>query len=425
MLAVGLAALAGSLSPSPRIATAESPTPRTRPAAADQAIARWTQRTTVAARDPEAWTSLGDAFMQKARETADPAYIRRAEAAYQKALGVAPRHGGALTGMAWVQGALHEFAESVEWARKALAVDPTDPGAHGLLGDAALELGDYDQAFERYQAMLDLRPDLAASSRAARLLWLTGDPRKATWMMGKAANAGAAYAEHTAWARAQLALMLWSQGALLPAEQVLEAALEASPGNHHVLAAMAKVKTAREDHAAAADLYRRALAVVPQLETVVALGDLYARMGQTAEAEKQYALVAVIDRLNRASGVRTDLEMARFSCDHDRDVARAAEEAETIARARKTVYAFDTLAWCAYKAGRDEDARTAVQQALARRTPDAEILFHAGMIHARLGDRATARRFLYQALSLNPHFHPTHATTAAETLARLGGAPAD
>ena len=425
MVAVGLAVLVGSLGPSTRIAGAESATPAARRSAADEAIARWTQRTTVAAQEPEAWTSLGDAFMQKARETADPAYYRRAEAAYQKALEVGPRHVDALAGMAWVQGALHEFEQSVEWARKALAVDPASPPAHGLLGDAALEMGDYDLAFAHYQKMLDLRPDLASYSRGAQILWVTGDQRKAIWMMGKAVNAGAAYAEHTAWARVQLALMLWSQGALLPAEQVLEMALTTTPGNHHVLAAMAKVKTARRDYAAAIDCYKRAIAVVPQFETVVALGDLYAVTGQKDEAEKQYALVEAINRLNRASGVRTDLQMAKFYADHDRNVAQAAQEAEAASHTRKTVYAFDTLAWSYYKAGRYEEARQAIRKALARRTPDAEILFHAGMISARLDDRGTAQKLLYEALSLNPHFHPAHAATAAATLAQLGGRPAE
>ena len=425
MVALGLTVIAGGLGPSARIAAAESATAAARRSAIDEAISQWSQRTTVAAHEPDAWTSLGDAFMQKARETADPAYFRRAEAAYQKALAVGPRHVGALAGMAWVQGALHEFEQSVEWATKALAVHPGYPPAHGLLGDAALEMGDYDLAFEHYQKMLDLRPDLSSSSRGAQLLWVTGNQRKAIWMMGKAVNAGASYTENTAWARAQLALMLWSQGALLPAEQVLDTALKASPGNHHLLAAMAKVKTARMDYRAAIDHYKRALAVVPQFETVVALGDLYAATGQREEAEKQYALVETINRLNRASGVRTDLQMAKFYADHDRNVAQAVREAEAASRTRKTVYAFDTLAWSYYKAGGDEEARKAIRKALAQRTPDAEILFHAGMIYTRLGDRVTAQRFLYEALSLNPHFHPAHAATAAATLAQLGGRPAE
>ena len=47
------------------------------------------------------------------------------------------------------------------------------------------------------------------------------------------------------------------------------------------------------------------------------------------------------------------------------------------------------------------------------------------MIYARLGDRVTAQKFLYEALSMNPHFHPAHPVTAAATLAQLGERPAE
>jgi hypothetical protein len=42
------------------------------------------------------------------------------------------------------------------------------------------------------------------------------------------------------------------------------------------------------------------------------------------------------------------------------------------------------------------------------------------MIHARLGDRVSAQRYLAQALSLNPSFNPVDAPLAAATLADLG-----
>jgi tetratricopeptide (TPR) repeat protein len=424
VVALGLALLAASHGPWDGIASAEPATAAVQRSASDAAVTRWTERVKAAPDDGEAWILLGDAFMQKARESADPSYYRRAEAAYQKALSGGKLPVGALVGLAWVHGALHDFEQSSEWARKALKIDSNSGAAHGLLGDAAREMGDYDTAFEHYQKMLDIRPDLASYSRGAQLLWVIGDTRKAVWLMDKAVKAGAPYAENTGWARAQLAMMLWSQGALLAAEQTIEAAREVTPRNPDVLAAVAKLKATRGDYAAAIDHYQQAIAIVPRLETVIALGDAYAVTGRKADAEKQYALVETINRLNRASGIRDDLHMLKFYADHDRNLAQAIEEAESIFRTRKNVYAADTLAWCYYKAGRYEEARKTVQKALARRTPDAEILFHAGMIYAKLGDRAQAQKYLYQALSLNPHFHPRHAATAAATMSELGARPA-
>ena len=47
-----------------------------------------------------------------------------------------------------------------------------------MIGDADQEIGDYDAAYAHYQAMLNLRPDLASYSRGGHLLWLTGDSAK-------------------------------------------------------------------------------------------------------------------------------------------------------------------------------------------------------------------------------------------------------
>ena len=429
-VAGGVAAAARAAAAEPSRATpADAPASEPRaaddratPAASDREIARWSARVTRVPTDADALVALGDAFAQKARETADASYYGRAEAAFEKARALRPERPGALIGLAWVAGARHEFEQSAEWARKALALDPTLASAHGLLGDAALELGEYDEAAEHYQRMLDARPDLASYSRAAQLLFTIGDARKATWMMRKAIDAGAPYAENTAWARAQLALMLWQTGALVPAEQLLREALARTPDSAHLLAAMGKVATARGDHRAAIEHLRRAVALAPHHDSVVALGDVLAVAGQRDEAERQYALVKAIARLNRAAGVRGDLELARFRADHGQDLEWAVREAEAVYRTRRTVHAADTLAWCYYQSGRTEDARRLIARALGRRTPDARMLFHAGMIHARLGDRAAAQTYLYQALSLNPRFHPREADVAAATLAELGSA---
>ena len=51
----------------------------------DQTIDRLTARTREHRQDRAAWTALGDAFMQKARETADASYYGRAEQAFERA----------------------------------------------------------------------------------------------------------------------------------------------------------------------------------------------------------------------------------------------------------------------------------------------------------------------------------------------------
>ena len=152
------------------------------------------------------WVTLGDLLAQRQRDSADPKFYDFAEMAYGHALLLQPRSSGAMSGMAWVTGGRHVFDESTRWAEKAIEVDPGNAAAVGILGDAEVELGDYDQAFEHYQTMMDLRPDLSSWSRGAHLLWLTGDKTNAIWLMERAIKAGAPFAENTAWCRAKLAM---------------------------------------------------------------------------------------------------------------------------------------------------------------------------------------------------------------------------
>jgi tetratricopeptide (TPR) repeat protein len=430
--AIGLAAIAGTWAfrrphggetktAAPATAEALAAIPEaTGNSLADKTIAKWSAQVRQKPDDDRAWAVLGDALMQKARETADLSYYGHAEKAYRKALDVKPKRVAALTGMAWVNGCRHEFEKSIAWANRAIALDPRDNEAFGLIGDANVEMGDYEAAFKNYQRMLDIRPDISSYSRGAHLLHLTGNNKKAIWLMVKAVRTGAPYAENTAWCRAQLALMFFSRGALPPAEQTLKAALELTPNNYQVLAAMGKIKAAQKDYRAAIACYKRSIAIVPQHDSLVALGDLYALTGKPQEAEKQYALVETIHQLQKANGVRGDMQIAQFYADHDRNLPEALQEAEAEYTTRRNVYAADTLAWCYYKNGRYEEARSLIRQALRVNTPEARFLYHAGMIANRQGDRAAAQMYMYHALSLNPNFNPIQAAEAVETLRQIG-----
>ena len=386
----------------------------------DGEIARAADQTTRTPARDTAWTALSDAFMQKARETSDAAYYSRAEAAYRKALGVNPKCVDALAGMAWVEGGRHAFEESREWATKALAIDAKYAAAYGLIGDAAVEMGDYDEAFDQYQKMLDVRPGLPSYSRSAHLLHVTGDTRRATWLMAKAVAAGSPYAENTAWCRAQMALIYFSDGAYLPARQVLEEGLRLAPGDYHLLAAMGKVMAGMKDYKTAIDYYSRAAAIAPQQDLVAALGDLYAVTGQPQEAQKKFALVESIASINKANRVKGDMITARFYADHDIHLEEALRMAQEEYKTRKSVYAADTLAWVCFKNGDLTNARKYIALALKQNTPEALFHFHEGMIYSKSGDVGRARQSLYEALSLSPNFDPVYAPIAMGTLHELG-----
>ena len=367
----------------------------------------------------------GDALMRKSRESLDGRLYAEAESAYLQALALDRENEAAMVGLAWVYNSEHSFDAGKDWAQKALARNPQLPHAHALLGDAAVELGDYDDALEHYQKALDIRPDLSTYSRAAHLLWVTGDTRKARWLMNKAIAAGSSDAGNIAWCRAELALMSFQDGALLPAEGQAEMALREAPTNHHVLAVMGRIKMAKKDYAAAIDFYQRSINITPNHDSLVALGDLYALSNRPEQAEEQYKRVVALQNSatnhSHGGGVHShgDAQLARFYADHGRNLKEALRQAELAYATYKNVFVADTLAWCYYQNGDYENARRTIRKALRHKTPDASLLYHAGMIYSKTGDIGTAQKYLYQALNLNPNFHPRHPTTAAETLKAL------
>lgn len=388
----------------------------------DSEIARLKANAKTKPNDAKAWVQLGDALMQKARETAEPNYYDYAEKTYVKGLSLAPQDPEALLGMAWVTSTRHQFAESITWAKKTLAIAPRLHAAHGLIGDAYVETGDYENAFQSYQTMLDIRPDVSSYSRGAHLLYLTGDLRKAIWLMDKAVKAGGPYAENSAWCRAQLADMYLSEGAVLPARQTVEPAIKLTPDNYHLQAEMGKIKEFQGDLKGAIAAYEKAVAITPQHVALVELGDLYAATGDKAKAEAAYAQAEKTHDHHMVKGLKDELYMARFFVDHDRQKERALKIAEGRSDTTNPMDA-ENVAWVFYKCGKFADAKTMINKALSKGTPDAMRLYHAGMIYAALNDRFPAQEYLQRAVDLNPHFSLSGTPDALAKLQELGSKP--
>ena len=333
---------------------------------------------------------LGDAYVQKARETGDAKYFTLAEDALRKALAIAPESSGATRHLAYVLYSRHAFQEAAAVAEKAIALDPTDSHALGILGDAQLEVGQYADAERTYQRMVALDEDLYALSRRAGLRSVRGDVEGAVADLERAIDDGKSAnrpAESVAWTQWQLATEHWNVGRLGAAEAGYQAALATYPGYHRALAGLAHVRAAQGRRDEAAALYRRAIEVVPQPDYVAALGDLLARAGRHEEARRQYELVEYIGRLSALNQALYNRELASFYLDHDTKLEEALALARRELDVRRDVYAHDLLAWALYKNGQPEPARAAMAEALRPGTRDARLFYHAGHDRARARER--------------------------------------
>jgi tetratricopeptide (TPR) repeat protein len=366
----------------------------------------------------DGYTLLGGAYLQKARETGDPSFYGRAETALAKSLSLDPANSDTLVQLGVLALARHQFGDALAYGRRAHDVNPYESAALGVIGDAQVELGRYDEARETFQAMLDLRPDLASYARVSYMRELHGDIAGAIEAMRRAVI-GATGSEAHAWTQVQLGHLYFLSGDLAAAQKEYERTLFQRPDYLHARAGIARVKAAQGDYTGAAAIYEAITRSVPLPEYVIALADVQRAAGDTAAAQQTEALVQAMDRLFRENGVNTDLEMALFHADRGIDVDQTVEDARRALATRPSIHAWDALAWALHQAGRHEEALTAADQALRLGTRDPLMRYHAAMIALALGQAERARAELQIATSQNPRFSVRYADEATQTLRRL------
>jgi tetratricopeptide (TPR) repeat protein len=370
----------------------------------------------------QGWSYLGAAFLQRVRENGDPSNYARAEEAFEKALELDPNNFQAVSGMGGLELARHRFRQALEWGERGRELNAYNAGIYGVLGDAYLELGEYDAAFEHFQTMVDTRPDLSSYARVAYARELLGDRAGAKENMQAAVNAGAAGSEARSWALAQLGNLNFDEGNFTAARDAYQASLQNWNDYPYARGGLARVSAAEGDYAQAIATYTRLIDTIPLPEFVIALGDVYAASGDTANAEKQYALVDAMQALFQANGVDTDAELALYNADHAIDLDTTLALAKRAYENRPGIPVADTLAWTYYQTGDFENAKVMMERALALGTQNALMFFHAGMIHYKLGDASTAKSYLRRAMELNPRFSVRYAGPAQETLSELEAA---
>lgn len=365
---------------------------------------------------------LANAYLQKVRENGDPSLYAKAEELVDRAEKLEPRDPELFATRGILALARHDFAGALESGEQALALNPDTARYYGIVGDAQIELGRYEEAVGSYQEMINHRPDFNSFSRVAHARELYGDPDGAVEAMQDAVDAGAAVPENKAWAYVQLGNLEFTTGNLDEATKDYALATQTLMNYPPALAGQARVAAASGELERAAALYQQAFNRMPLPEYAIALGDVYAEMGDRREAQEQYELVRVIDSLFRANGVNTDLEIALFYADHGLELETSLEKARSAYGARPSIHAADVLAWTLYKTGNYEEARRYASESLRLGTRDPLKFFHAGMISKALGKDDQAREYLRQAEDLNPQFSVLHADAVESALEELEAA---
>ncbi|GIH17734.1 tetratricopeptide repeat protein [Rugosimonospora africana] len=374
-------------------------------AQAGAAIDRAQQRLRLVPGDYTTWAALGSAYLEQARITADPSYYPKAEGALTKSLQLrGTDNPAALTGLGALANARHDFAAAAARARQALAVDPYQADAYGVLTDALTQLGDAAGASDAVQRMLDLRPGLSSLTRASYDLEQHGRLTEAQDLMTQALHNAVDPAD-IAFCRYQLGELDWQNGRLGGADAQYTAGLAADPGYLPLREGRAKVAAARGQTGAALTGYAELTRVYPSPAYFLEYADLLRAAGQPTQADAQVALAAAAQQLFTANGGIDDLTGSALALAQGR-TADAVRLATREWQRRHFADVADALAWALHGNGQDATALSYARQAGALGARNAKYSFHLGMIERALGDASAARTDLARAMSLNPNFSP-------------------
>jgi tetratricopeptide (TPR) repeat protein len=358
-------------------------------------------------------------YLQKVRETADYSYLDLAARITSTLLDedsgdmLARRLDNEINMMK------HEFRRVAASAEDLTKLAPSDPGPWGNLGDALMELGEYERAGQAYQRMFAVRPGLESYNRLAYFKFVTGDPAAAVQLMKLAIEAGSRIPEPIAWCYNELGDMYFKTGRTNEARAAYLEAIRLFPGAHKAHYGLGRVLAGDGKLAEAAVSVKRSQSIVPMVEYAGELEQIYQRLGKPDEAKKQQALIDVVDKLSRARGETANRVLALIYIGEGRKLEDAAQLTENELENRNDVYTLDAVSWVYYTQKNYDDAAKMSVKALRFQTTEPAFYYHAGMIAAAEGRNGDARKMLQRALELNPHFDLNQAPEAERVLKTL------
>ncbi len=362
-------------------------------------------------------TELATYYIKKARETGDFSLNVKAETLVEKALQFDATDATARKLKASVHLIFHRASEALETAKKLNAEFPNDDFVYGILTDANIELGNYKEAAESAQKMVELKPGVSSYIRVANLRSLHGDFNGAVEMFKNAAHlADSTDKEAQSWCLVQLGDEFWKNGKYAEAEKSFDDALQIFPNYYPAIAGKARIRAAQNDFETALKLLFDANDRAQNVETTILLGDIYTKQGFSEKAQQQYDLVEVIVKQNN---INDQKRLALLWADHDVRLDEALAITKHESELQKDIFTNDVLAWCLYKKGQLTDAKAAITNALSLKSNDARILYHAGMIEKDLGNAKEAKELLQQALKINPMFDLIQSEKAQKALSEL------
>ena len=357
---------------------------------------------------------LAQAYMQEGRITGNhPYYDGAAMELLDQVLKANPEDFEALCCKSSLCLTQHHFAQGLGLAEQAVKLNPNSGFVYGLLTDANVEMGHYDEAVKMADKMNALRPDLPAYARVSYLREIYGDMPGAIQAMDMAVKAGYTGLEQTEWTRVALGHLYEVNGDTAKARQYYQIALYVRPGYAYALAGLGRMAAARKDYPKAIKFYQEARITVKDYAFADELTDLYRLNGQPDEAKKMagesidmLASAAKEADSNEQMGHYADRELAYAYLKTD-ELDKALEHAKIeYARRPDNIDVNETMAWVLYKRGQYAEAQKYMQVARRTGSKNPVLLCRAGLILTKTGKTAEGQALIENSLKTAPYLNP-------------------
>ncbi len=360
-------------------------------------------------KDYKSMLQLSQAYIQESRVTGDHGYYDKAALQLlDKVIEAEPNNFEALCCKATVLLSQHHFAEGLEVAKKALPINPDNAFIYGILCDANLELGNYDEAVKMADKMVSVRPDIRSYSRVSYLREIYGDIPGAKQAIKLAMAAGYPGLEQTVWTSCVLGHLHESTGSLDSAEYVYKVALQERPEYAFAIAGLGRIAKAKGDYKEAIMLFEKAKTNIIEYSFSDELTDLYRLNNEMEKAEKNAQ--EVIEMLGPGEDVEGENGHGHYA---DKELAYAYLKINDVDNALKhalleyerrpdNIDVSETLAWVKYKKGDFVEANKLINTALKTNSKNPILLAHAGLIKIKAGETEKGKAFIKTALESNP-----------------------
>ena len=367
--------------------------------------------------DNKAKLQLAMAYVQESRVTGDHAYYDEATLRLvAEVLEKEPQNFEALSIKATVLLSQHHFSEALTESLNVVKLNPDAAFGYGLLCDAYVELGNYDEAVKSADKMNELRPDLRSYSRIAYLREIHGDYDGAKKAMEMAVKAGITGFEQTEWCRTQLGKLYEQTGDLANAEKEYKIALEVRPDYAFALAGMGRLATLKGNYTEGVSLLEQATKNMNDPSFYDYTSDAYYLGNQRAKAEEvAKKLIATLGGYhNESPNDKHDTTIPQHGHYTDKELAEAYLKISDLSHALSHVTleyqrrpdnidVNELMAWVLYKNGDNGQALTHIEKAMRTGSQKPSLLWKAGNIYVKNNQVEKGNKLIEKALQINKY----------------------